>query len=69
MKDRVMLDFYRGQQSLGDTAQAYASWCAWCADNDEEAGTLPEFIGRLRRCHEHQQRNHKQGGRCPVKRR
>lgn len=66
MKDKTMLAFYRSQSSLGNTAAAWAAWQSWCADHDERPGTMPEFLGRLRRTHEHLQRNHRQGGRCPV---
>lgn len=69
MKDRQMLQFYRSQSSLGDPATAYAAWTAWCLANDERPGSMPDFIGRLRRTHEQCQRNHRQGGRCPVVRR
>lgn len=64
-----MLQFYQFQASLGDTAAAWAAWQSWCTANEEQPGSLPEFVGRLRRTHEAQQRNHRQGGRCPVKRR
>lgn len=55
MRDKPMLDFCKSQPSLtADTA--YQAWCAWCANNDEPPGSLPEFMGRLRRCHEAQLR-------------
>lgn len=69
MKDKTMLAFYRSHTNLGDTAAAWAVWQSWCMANDEQPGTLPEFIGRLRRTHEQCQRNHRQGGRSPVIRR
>jgi len=69
MKDKTMLSFYRSHTNLGDPATAYAAWTAWCADHDEQPGSMPEFLGRLRRTHEAVQRNHRQGGRCPVVRR
>lgn len=67
MKDKSMLSFYHAHPALGCMSSAYEAWCSWCADHDERPGTLPEFVGRLRRTHEHLQRNHRQGGRCPVK--
>jgi len=69
MKDRQMLSFYRAQTNLGNTAAAWAAWQAWCADHDEQPGSMPDFLGRLRRTHEAMQRNHRQGGRSPVIRR
>lgn len=69
MKDKTMLQFYREQTNLGNTAAAWAAWQSWCMVNEEDPGTLPDFLGRLRRTHEALQRNHRQGGRCPVLRR
>lgn len=69
VKDKTMLSFYRSHTNLGNTAAAWAAWQSWCAANGEEPGSMPEFVGRLRRTHEHLQRNHRQGGRCPVLRR
>lgn len=55
MKDTLMLDFYRQQTRLdGDV---FARWRAWCIDHAEQTGTYPEFIGRLKRCQQAQQRH------------
>lgn len=51
MRDKPMLSFYKSQPKL--TAEtAYPAWCQYCQDNDEQPGSLSEFMGRLRRCHE-----------------
>jgi len=51
MKDNAMLDFYKSQSQLTPET-AYPLWCAWCQEHDEPPGSLPEFMGRLRRTHE-----------------
>lgn len=67
MKDTSMIKFYNTTASLADVAAAWAAWQSWCQDNDEPAGTMPEFVGRLRRCHEAQRRQRVARGRgCRV---
>lgn len=46
-----MLDFYKSQPNLTPET-AYSTWCAWCAEHDEQPGSCSKFIGRLRRTHE-----------------
>lgn len=69
MKDKSMMRFYITQANLGDMTSAYARWQDWAAANEEQPGTLAQFVGRLRRTHEHvQRRGDRQGSRCPVRR-
>lgn len=47
MQDTLMLSFVKQQ-----TDASYSNWRMHCIDHGEQTGSFPEFLGRLKRCHQ-----------------